>query len=83
MFAGPIPHTDETSNIYDGSQFTPNGYSKCDWRLVIRVQTWVSFTTGGGVGWGEVINGGFWNGTRCDPKKHSEKVKKICFFTMF
>ena len=49
----------ETSNIYDGSSFTADmaiqnviGYS-------FRGATWVSIHNGGGVGWGEVINGGF------------------------
>jgi urocanate hydratase len=49
----------ETSNIYDGSKFT------CDMSVQnvigdsFRGATWVSLHNGGGVGWGEVINGGF------------------------
>jgi urocanate hydratase len=49
----------ETSNIYDGSKFT------CDMAVhnvigdAFRGATWVSLHNGGGVGWGEVINGGF------------------------
>ena len=49
----------ETSNIYDGSQFT------CDMAVQnfvgdsFRGATWVSLHNGGGVGWGEVMNGGF------------------------
>ncbi len=49
----------ETSNIYDGSQFT------CDMAVhnvigdSFRGATWVSLHNGGGVGWGEVMNGGF------------------------
>jgi urocanate hydratase len=47
----------ETSNIYDGSVYSRYG-SKRDWRQ-FRGATWVSIHNGGGVGWGEVINGGF------------------------
>jgi urocanate hydratase len=38
------------------------GYSKRDWRQ-FPWRYWVSIHNGGGVGWGEVINGGFWYGS--------------------
>ena len=61
----------ETSNIYDGSQFT----SDMSIHNVIgdgfRGATWVSIHNGGGVGWGEVINGGF--GLLLDGSKQAEE----------
>jgi len=49
----------ETSNIYDGSQFTADMAVQNVIGDSFRGATWVSLHNGGGVGWGEVINGGF------------------------
>ena len=49
----------ETSNIYDGSQFTADMAVQNVIGDAFRGATWVSIHNGGGVGWGEVINGGF------------------------
>jgi urocanate hydratase len=49
----------ETSNIYDGSQFTADMAIHNVIGDSFRGATWVSIHNGGGVGWGEVINGGF------------------------
>lgn len=49
----------ETSNIYDGSQFTADMAVHNFVGDAFRGATWVSLHNGGGVGWGEVINGGF------------------------
>ena len=49
----------ETSNIYDGSQFTADMAVQNVIGDSFRGATWVSIHNGGGVGWGEVINGGF------------------------
>ena len=49
----------ETSNIYDGSQFTSDMAIHNVIGDSFRGATWVSIHNGGGVGWGEVINGGF------------------------
>jgi len=49
----------ETSNIYDGSQFTADMAIHNVIGGSFRGATWVSIHNGGGVGWGEVINGGF------------------------
>ena len=49
----------ETSNIYDGSQFTADMSVQNVIGGASRGATWVSIHNGGGVGWGEVINGGF------------------------
>jgi urocanate hydratase len=49
----------ETSNIYDGSQFTADMATHNVIGDSFRGATWVSIHNGGGVGWGEVINGGF------------------------
>jgi urocanate hydratase len=49
----------ETSNIYDGSQFTADMSIQNVIGDACRGATWVSIHNGGGVGWGEVINGGF------------------------
>ncbi|MDP3398809.1 MAG: urocanate hydratase [Bacteroidales bacterium] len=49
----------ETSNIYDGSQFTADMAVQNAIGDSFRGATWVSLHNGGGVGWGEVINGGF------------------------
>jgi len=49
----------ETSNIYDGSRFTADMAMQNVIGDAFRGATWVSIHNGGGVGWGEVINGGF------------------------
>lgn len=49
----------ETSNIYDGSKFTADMAVQNFVGDAFRGATWVSLHNGGGVGWGEVINGGF------------------------
>ena len=49
----------ETSNIYDGSRFTADMAVQNVIGDGFRGATWVSIHNGGGVGWGEVINGGF------------------------
>jgi len=49
----------ETSNIYDGSQFTADMAIQNVIGDSFRGATWVSIHNGGGVGWGEAINGGF------------------------
>jgi urocanate hydratase len=49
----------ETSNIYDGSAFTADMAVQNFVGDSFRGATWISLHNGGGVGWGEVINGGF------------------------
>ncbi len=49
----------ETSNIYDGSKYTADMAIQNVIGDAFRGATWVSIHNGGGVGWGEVINGGF------------------------
>jgi urocanate hydratase len=49
----------ETSNIYDGSSFTADMAVQNFAGDAFRGATWISLHNGGGVGWGEVINGGF------------------------
>jgi len=49
----------ETSNIYDGSRFTADMAIQNVIGDSFRGATWISIHNGGGVGWGEVINGGF------------------------
>ena len=49
----------ETSNIYDGSRFTADMAVHNVIGDAFRGATWVSLHNGGGVGWGEVVNGGF------------------------
>ena len=61
----------ETSNIYDGSQFTADMAIQNVIGDSFRGATWVSIHNGGGVGWGEVINGGF--GMLIDGSKDSER----------
>jgi urocanate hydratase len=62
----------ETSNVYDGSQFTADMSTHNVIGDSFRGATWVSLHNGGGVGWGEAINGGFGmvlDGTReCDAR---------------
>ena len=64
----------ETSNIYDGSQFTADMAIQNVIGDSFRGATWVSIHNGGGVGWGEVINGGF--GMVLDGSIESEKKLK-------
>jgi urocanate hydratase len=61
----------ETSNIYDGSKFTADMAVHNFVGDAFRGATWVSLHNGGGVGWGEVINGGF--GMVIDGSKKSAK----------
>jgi urocanate hydratase len=61
----------ETSNIYDGSQFTADMAVQNVIGDAFRGATWVSVHNGGGVGWGEVINGGF--GMVLDGSADSER----------
>ena len=69
----------ETSNIYDGSKFTADMAIQNVIGDSFRGATWVSIHNGGGVGWGEVINGGF--GMLLDGTKQSEKkLEKMLFF---
>ena len=60
----------ETSNIYDGSKFTADMAVQNVIGDSFRGATWVSLHNGGGVGWGEVINGGF--GMVLDGSSESE-----------
>ena len=61
----------ETSNIYDGSQFCADMAVQNVIGDAFRGATWVSLHNGGGVGWGEVINGGF--GMVIDGSDDSER----------
>lgn len=64
----------ETSNIYDGSSFTADMAVQNVIGDSFRGATWVSIHNGGGVGWGEVINGGF--GMVVDGSADSERRLK-------
>lgn len=69
----------ETSNIYDGSRFTADMAIHNVIGDSFRGATWVSIHNGGGVGWGEVINGGF--GMLLDGSADSErKLRNMLFF---
>ena len=69
----------ETSNIYDGSQFTADMSIHNVIGDSFRGATWVSIHNGGGVGWGEVSNGGF--GMLLDGTPEAEaRLKKMLFF---
>ena len=68
----------ETSNIYDGSKFTADMAIHNVIGDSFRGATWVSIHNGGGVGWGEVINGGF--GMVLDGSKEAEKRLKSMLF---
>jgi urocanate hydratase len=65
----------ETSNIYDGSKFTADMAIQNVIGDSFRGATWVSIHNGGGVGWGEVINGGF--GMLIDGSSDSERNIKM------
>jgi urocanate hydratase len=64
----------ETSNIYDGSSFTADMAIQNVIGDSFRGATWISIHNGGGVGWGEVINGGF--GMLLDGTSDSERRLK-------
>lgn len=69
----------ETSNIYDGSSFTADMAIQNVIGDSFRGATWVSIHNGGGVGWGEVINGGF--GMVLDGSEEATaKLKNMLFF---
>ena len=69
----------ETSNIYDGSRFTADMAIHNVIGDSFRGATWVSIHNGGGVGWGEVINGGF--GLLLDGTADAErKLKNMLYF---
>ena len=69
----------ETSNIYDGSRFTADMAIHNVIGDSFRGATWVSIHNGGGVGWGEVINGGF--GMLLDgSEKANTQIKNMLFF---
>ncbi len=69
----------ETSNIYDGSRFTADMAIQNVIGDSFRGATWVSIHNGGGVGWGEVINGGF--GMLLDGSKEaSRRLQSMLFW---
>jgi urocanate hydratase len=69
----------ETSNIYDGSKFTADMAIHNVIGDSFRGATWVSIHNGGGVGWGEVINGGF--GMLLDGSIEADaRLKNMLFF---
>ncbi len=68
----------ETSNIYDGSAFTADMAIQNVIGDSFRGATWVSIHNGGGVGWGEVINGGF--GMTLDGSDDADRRLKNMLF---
>jgi len=68
----------ETSNIYDGSAFTADMAIQNVIGDAFRGATWVSIHNGGGVGWGEVINGGF--GFVLDGNDDTDKKLEMMLF---
>ena len=69
----------ETSNIYDGSSFTADMAVQNFVGDGFRGATWISLHNGGGVGWGEVINGGF--GMLLDGSEAAERrLKSMLLF---
>ncbi len=69
----------ETSNIYDGSRFTADMAIHNVIGDSFRGATWVSIHNGGGVGWGEVMNGGF--GMLLDGSTEAEKrLENMLFY---
>ncbi|UZT98852.1 urocanate hydratase [Chryseobacterium fluminis] len=68
----------ETSNIYDGSRFTADMAIHNVIGDSFRGATWVSIHNGGGVGWGEVINGGF--GMLLDGSSEADRRLKSMLF---
>ncbi len=69
----------ETSNIYDGSQFTADMAIHNVIGDSFRGATWVSIHNGGGVGWGEVMNGGFGMLLDGSPEA-SKRLKSMLFY---
>ena len=77
--SGTDSHYRETSNIYDGSSFTADMAVQNFVGDAFRGATWVSLHNGGGVGWGEVINGGF--GMLLDGSSEAEaKLTSMLFW---
>lgn len=69
----------ETSNIYDGSRFTADMAMHNVIGDSFRGATWVSIHNGGGVGWGEAVNGGF--GLLLDGSADAQrKLKNLLYF---
>lgn len=68
----------ETSNIYDGSRYTADMAVHNVIGDSFRGATWVSLHNGGGVGWGEVINGGF--GMLLDGSEQADRRLKSMLF---
>ena len=68
----------ETANIYDGSRYTADMAVQNVIGDSFRGATWVSLHNGGGVGWGEVINGGF--GMVLDGSKAADRRLKMMLF---
>lgn len=69
----------ETSNIYDGSQFCADMAIQNVIGDSFRGATWISIHNGGGVGWGEVINGGF--GMLIDGSEDSDRhIREMLFW---
>jgi len=69
----------ETSNIYDGSRYTADMAIHNVIGDSFRGATWVSIHNGGGVGWGEVINGGF--GLLLDGSKEAQqRLEQMLFY---
>ncbi len=69
----------ETSNLYDGSRFTADMAVQNVIGDAFRGATWVSLHNGGGVGWGEVINGGF--GMVLDGSPEADnRIKRMLFW---
>lgn len=69
----------ETSNIYDGSQFCADMAVQNVIGDAFRGATWVSIHNGGGVGWGEVINGGF--GMVIDGSEEADqRIQRMLFW---
>ncbi|MBN2596905.1 MAG: urocanate hydratase [Marinifilaceae bacterium] len=69
----------ETSNIYDGSKFTADMAIQNVIGDSFRGATWVSIHNGGGVGWGEVTNGGF--GMLLDGTREADaRLKNMLFY---
>ncbi len=72
----------ETSNIYDGSSFTADMAIQNVIGDSFRGATWVSIHNGGGVGWGEVINGGF--GMVLDGSDDADRrLKSMLFWDVY
>ncbi|MCS6974759.1 MAG: urocanate hydratase [Cyclobacteriaceae bacterium] len=72
----------ETSNIYDGSKFTADMSIHNVIGDAFRGATWVSIHNGGGVGWGEAINGGF--GLVLDGTMEADRnLEKMLYFDVY